>query len=421
MRILLVNPNRYRTPPVMPLGLEHLAEALRQNSSHEARILDLCFADDPSAALNAELERFEPQVAALTVRNIDTTLYNNNVFFLDEIKAMADLLKGHGVPVVLGGAGFSFSPRGVLEYLGAEWGISGPGDKALVHLLDLLETGPPPAGTILNGWQWGADPDLQIVRPVSGIDCRAYQAWGGIFGFETQKGCLANCSYCPEGSGRVIFRNPRRIVEELKGLCELGFTDYHLCDSEFNQDLRFCREFLETLIKSGLSISWALYMKTSPYDEELFRLLKRSGANLVTLSVPSGQDSLAHAAEIRALCAKHGIRLAVDFFSGFPGETADQVRSAIESLRRIRPETVGVNTFIRLIEGTTVTQEVLGSSEHRKYVLGELADNRYLLRPVFYNRITVESLREMIGEDPVFRIEGFERTTNYERLRSSGV
>ena len=199
-------------------------------------------------------------------------------------------------------------------------------------------------------------------------------------------------------------------------LASRGLNDLHLCDTEFNQDLSYCHRFLETLIAEGPSMQWVLYMKSSPYDEELFRLLKKSGARLITLSLPSGRDSLAHAGEISRLCKKHGIRLAVDFLCGFPGETVEAIRSAVETLRSIRPDTVGVSSVIRLYSGAGVTRKVSRSANHREKLSGELKDNPSFIRPVFYKNITLELLHEIIGEDPLFKIEGFERTSNYERL-----
>lgn len=418
MKILLVNPNRYRTPPVPPLALEYLSSGLR-GSGHQARLLDLCFADFPENVLDREMESFQPQVAGFTIRNIDTALYNNNVFFLDEIKALLERVKSHCIPVIAGGAGYSFSPRGVLEYLGATWGIWGSGEKALVRFLDTCEKNPPQEGEIIDGWEYAPDPDLEVTGRGTEIDYGRYVAEGGIIGFETQKGCLADCSFCPEGSGRMIYRRPQRVVDELRELAGRGFREFHLCDSEFNQNLDFCLEFLALLASQGPEISWALYMKPVPYDEELFRLLKRSGANLITLSLQVSPKELKHAREISRLCRKHGIRLAVDFLCGLPGETLEEVRGAIENLRSIRPDTVGVNSFVRLCPGTGVTREISGSDKHRKHVLGDLNGTPPFISPVFYNIIPVEALREMIGDDPLFRIEGFERSTNYQRLREA--
>jgi radical SAM superfamily enzyme YgiQ (UPF0313 family) len=238
MKILLVNPNRYRTPPVPPLALEYIQSALRE-SGHESRILDLCFSPDPRAALREEIARFRPGIAGVTVRNIDAVIFHNNEFFLEGIRDLTGVLKEEGIPVVLGGAGFSFSPREVLEYLGADWGITGPGEAALPLLLDRCAAGPLPRGAILNGWDHRPDPGRRVTGRGTEVDYPRYVAEGGLAGFETQKGCSGSCPYCAEAGCPVLQRDPGRVVEELDSLAALKITDFHLCDSEFNQDLGY--------------------------------------------------------------------------------------------------------------------------------------------------------------------------------------
>lgn len=414
MKILLINPNQYRTPPVPPLALEHLHSMLR-DSPHECRILDLCFSDDPISSLEEEIHNFNPRIAGLTIRNIDTCIYQNNIFFLDDIKKLVTCFKKHGIPVLLGGAGYSFAAEGILEYLGADWGIKGPAERAVGCFLDIFQKKPPPAGTILDGWKMGIDPDFRIHQN-DFINYERYVSERGVLGFETQKGCTENCSYCSEGKTRVIYRNPDCVVEELKEFAERGFTTFHLCDTEFNQNLGHCKSFLETLIQKGPEIKWVLYVKTYPYDDELFRLLKKSGADLITLSIPTGKNWLEHSGKICRLAKKHGIKLAIDLLVGFPGETIESVKSKIEALRKIKPDTIGVNSTIRLYPGLAVVRMIVGSSDYRKHLSGAVADNPYFIRPVFYNHISVDMLRKIIGDDPLFKIEGFERTSNYERL-----
>ncbi len=416
MKILLVNTNRYRTPPVAPLALEYLASALSR-TGHEYRILDLCFTEDPIAELAGEIADYRPDAAGLTIRNIDTVLASNNVFFLDDIKRYVDVLKAAGIPVILGGVGYSFVPGGILRYLGADYGIQGPGERALPKLLDALETGHVAAGTVLDGWREGIDPDEPIDRTAADINRARYVREGGLLGFETQKGCFSRCSYCAEGRAEVLFKHPDRVVNELAQLAGMGFTDFHLCDAEFNQHPDHCRAFLEQLIERNPGIRWALYMKSGPFDAELFRLLKRSGAHLVTLSLPTGPDSLESAREIRRHTLACGMHFAVDYLCGYPGDTSESVRRDIETLRYIAPDTVGVNSTLRLYSGLTVTDAILTDRSRRPFLYGAFEDNPDCIRPVFYSHITVDMLREFIGEDPRFHIEGFDRTSNYERLK----
>ena len=106
MKILLVNPNTFRNPPVPPLGLEYLEAALKA-AGHETRLLDLTFEEKPESTLQRSLEDFAPAAAGVTVRNVDTVIYRGNEFFLDGIRPLIDILRESGVKTVLGGAGFS--------------------------------------------------------------------------------------------------------------------------------------------------------------------------------------------------------------------------------------------------------------------------------------------------------------------------
>ncbi|MFH1071707.1 MAG: cobalamin-dependent protein [Candidatus Glassbacteria bacterium] len=416
MKILLVNTNRYTSPPVPPIGLEYLAAGL-ERAGHESRLLDLCFEADAAGVLAAAVDDFKPQVAGVTIRNIDTALCQNNVFFLDEIAEFVRLLESAGVPVIEGGAGFGFASRAVLDYTGASWGVEGPGEAALPRLLERLEQEEVPRGEIIDGWSCPPDPEMIISGRGRMVDYSKYLQNGGIAGFETQKGCFGECTYCAERCRRVIFRKTERVVDEIRALAVRGVADFHLCDAEFNQELSFCHRFAGDLANEGLEIGWTLYLKAVPADQRLFELLSASGAYLVTLSLPSGPDGLKRAGMMADAARENGIRLAVDYLCGFPGQSPDQVRRDLDELRTAEPDTVGLNCFIRLYPGLPLTRQILADESLRPGLTGSLTDNGSLLRPVFFSSITLEQLSDIVAGDPLFRIEGFDRKTNYERVK----
>ena len=89
------------------------------------------------------------------------------------------------------------------------------------------------------------------------LDYLSYIKKRALVGFETQKGCYESCTYCSEGNRRVIFKKPVEIVDELESLSMRGVKSYHLCDTEFNQDLAHCKAFLNELVDRRIGISWA--------------------------------------------------------------------------------------------------------------------------------------------------------------------
>jgi radical SAM superfamily enzyme YgiQ (UPF0313 family) len=292
--------------------------------------------------------------------------------------------------------------------------VNGPGERALPYLLDCMGNGGVAKGTILDGWKLGIGDSHGRASGV--IDYSRYTANRGLAGFETQKGCRGVCTYCAEANHPVIFKNTERVIDEIAELVNRGVTDFHLCDTEFNQDLEHSKAFLRALIGRKLSLKWALYLKTDPYDGELFSLIAESGAHLVTVSVPTGARSVENAGEICRLAKARGVKIAVDYLCGFPGQTAENVRVDLDAFREMAPGTVGINAYFRLFHCITVTRQIIGSPDHRRHMLGEIEGNPDMVHPVFYNHLSVETLRELIDGDPLFRIEGFERTSNYERL-----
>jgi radical SAM superfamily enzyme YgiQ (UPF0313 family) len=429
MRVLLINPNRYRCPPVLPLGLEYLLSSLRAHG-HDAKVLDLCFIDPLERALSevegALVDRYD--LVGVSIRNVDTVLFQNNEFFLPDIRRIVQLVEGRGLQVVLGGSGFSIAPDSVLRYMGASYGIVGPGESAILQLLEDLGKGSADY-RMLDGWRMGFDRELSHSRG-GDLDYPRYLAEGALVGFETQKGCLHRCSYCVEAGTTYRAKDPQEVVREIVLLARQGHDRFHLCDAEFNLDLCHCKSFLRALIGEGLDITWTLYMVPSNYDEELFSLLRDSHADLVTLSVCSDARERARAgytmddvADIIDLCKRYGIKLAVDLLCGFPSETIESVGAAIDFFKEHRPSSVGVNFHFRLYENTLLKEELVNVDDLARCIsfspesVEEVPQDLFpYLAPSFYVGVTMEEVLSMIDGDPLFRIEGLERTVNYQRV-----
>jgi len=419
VRILLVNPNRYAQPFVPPLGLEYLVAPLRR-AGHEPRLLDLCFATDPEAALAASLDETCPEVVGFTVRNIDTVLYHTNEFFLDQIAALAAIARKAGAPLIAGGSGIATMPDDVARYLGARHAVDGPGEAALPALLEDIAQGRPDVPTIIDGWAAPPDPSERH-RPGELLDYAPYLEAGARFGFETQKGCTGRCIFCTEADRPVLRRRPEVVADEIAALVERNATQLFCCDSEFNQALPHCKAFLRELIARELPIDWTLYMKIVPHDAEIFELLARSGCSSLTFSADTrslyGPEPVYTEADVISflnLANRAGIKLAADIVVGLPGEPADAPRRAIELFRRHRPSTVGINLHLRVYTRMELFAQLATAPELRRFL--EPAEPTDYVRPVFYQHLEEATIEDLIAGDPLFRIEGREPGVNYQRV-----
>jgi tRNA A37 methylthiotransferase MiaB len=364
----------------------------------------------------AALSAFDPQVVGFSIRNADTALYPDSVFFLPDVADLIDSARqACDARMLIGGSALLAGPREVAAFMGCDCAVFGPGENAVLAILAEVEKGRElPA--IFDGWQTGLAPDEAPERGVW-IDYSPYLKGRGIAGFETQLGCRGNCGYCIEAGLPWRPRSIAAVLAELRSLGLAGCTEMHLCDCEFNQDLDFCKSLLGRIAAEDLEFNWSLYMKPWPCDSELMNLIARTGGRAITLSVDS-HSLLSGVYDYRCLARffqaarAEGIRVCVDLLIGFPGEELSQLKGIIDFLKRERPHGVGVNSWIRLYNRARLTRKIL-SGRPRGRIIG---DDLSCLKPVFYNRLGADDCDSLIGGDPIFRIEGLERRSNYERL-----
>ncbi|MEW6570921.1 MAG: cobalamin-dependent protein [Nitrospirota bacterium] len=417
MKVLLINPNRYKSPPVPPIGLEYIAGFLeRESEGHDIEITDLCFSENPEKDIGDAVTSFKPEVVGITVRNVDSVLYHTNEFFLDEIRDIVrHIKKNYGLKVIIGGSSVLTNPQGVLNYLDADYAVVGPGESIINKLLN--EVSRSENEQIIFSGRFRTDTPCR--RNPFKTDYRTYFDKGGIAGFETHKGCSSSCVYCLEANSGVFFRNIDSVISEIRLLVERGFRHFHLCDSEFNEDLLYSIEFCTSLIKANLDIIWTAYMKPGEFNKKLLKLMKESGVYLITLTVDSYQKCPAYWSDIEkfVFTAKPlGLKVAVDFLTGFPYESEKHVLECLEILKRLQPDSVSVNTYIRLYKRLAITNIVMKDKRLKENLIGDIHDHT-LVKPVFYNSIGTEKLERMISAGyPFFRIEGLEKVVNYIRI-----
>lgn len=409
--VLFINPNKYLHPPVIPLGIEYLAYSLKK-SGVDVRILDLCFSEDPTGEIDNAFKTGMPDTVCLSIRNVDSVLYPDPEYFLPDIRGYINHIKSlTDAPVIIGGSALPADPQGILNYLGADIAVVGPGEKTLPHLIGNTHR-LRQKGQVIKG----EPPDSFRPQRAEVFDYAPYIRRKGIAGFETHKGCSSGCIYCTEAGTQVSFRNPGDVLQELRYLTDRGVNHLHLCDSEFNEDLDFSIEVLNRITSERLAIRWALYMKAGNFNRKLFELLGSSGAYLLTISADTFRRPPEYWKDIEemiSLARDCGIRTSIDLLAGFPYEDEDTLKKTLDFLLEAGPDEAVVNVFIRLYKNLAVTRMIENDMSLTKNLSG--AEHGSYLSPVFYNRIKIERLKELIGDEKLFRIAGEEKIVNYQK------
>ncbi|HUT53087.1 MAG TPA: radical SAM protein [bacterium] len=428
-RVLLINGNRMK-PPVGPLGLELVAEALGRRGI-ACSILDLSW-ENSAAAVGRAVEQSRPSIIGLTVRNLDDCYYASRAFLLPPLRNIVRAIKeATDAPVVLGGVGFSIAPEATLAYLGADYGLSGDGEESFPRLCEMIAAGKTPDGIegLVRPGEKAPPPAAIALKHVAApvrdtLDLPRYFRMGGQGNIETQRGCNKKCIYCadPLAKGRSIrFREPESVAEEIARLARQGVSAIHLCDPEFNLSRRHAEAVCRAIIRAGLSgkIKWYTYALPDPMDPDLASLMAASGCAGIDFSVDSASAAMLHALgrefgpdaleTCARACRQAGIVFMYDLLIGGPGETGKTMAQTVKRMKRLRPDRVGVSFGVRVFAGTALGAMVsaAGPMDQNPALHGAVRHNDALLKPVFFvsEKLGPDPetyLASLISDDPIF-------------------
>jgi radical SAM superfamily enzyme YgiQ (UPF0313 family) len=408
--VLLVNPNRMQ-PPVAPLALDYLADALAQHA-FKVDLLDLCFSADVARDVRSYFKVNEPLAVALTLRNTDDTYFASQDFFVPQYRELADLLKAEtDAPIIMGGSGFSIAPEEVLAYCGLDMGVFGEGELALPLVVEGIAAGgygdPVPGLVHRRNGRFHRNPhryvDLsRIPTPTRGwIDNRRYFTEGGMGGIETKRGCPKKCIYCadPVGKGdRLRLRSPQSVADEIEALAGMGVDHLHFCDSEFNIPEEHARSVCRELASRGLGdrVRWYTYASPVGFTSELAALCRAAGCAGINFGVDSGSDSILRRLgrdflvedieRTARACRAEGIASMFDLLLGGPGETRQTLEETVKAMKRIGPDRIGTSLGVRVVPQTRLAAMIReqGPVAENLGLHGTVVDNDGFLAPVFY-------------------------------------
>ncbi|MHB8869543.1 MAG: B12-binding domain-containing radical SAM protein [Thermoleophilia bacterium] len=432
LRVLLVQAPSVEGPHaeiVAPLGLAAVAAAAR-GRGHEVEVVDLNLETDPFPALAAALRRADPEVVGIGLRNIDP-LANRRHSYLPVFGAVLAVVGRElpGVPVVVGGAGFSMFPRAIMErYPAVDVGVFREGEETFpavldglgrVSVSDLAGT----SGTIVRVSEglvegppraWLSVAALDAVRTWLPELTAAYAgrtSYAPAAGVETKRGCPLNCSYCvyPALQGRRLrFRSPTTIVAEVEALHrEAGAEWVHFTDPVLNYPAAHFRDVCRGLLDRGLPVRWTGFFREdvlTPADAELAvragcaafqfsgdgtcdRSLSRLRKGLTLANVLAAAEA---AAGTDALSVYH-------FMANIPGtdtEIAAGAHHLVDRLHDIHSprENLGAIVFnnLRVYPGTRLAAELAAA--------GALQPEDHLLFPTYHDPPPFQHLRYELEE-----------------------
>jgi radical SAM superfamily enzyme YgiQ (UPF0313 family) len=399
MKILIISANKERQPyPVAPIGASYVAGALKREG-HYARILDLCFEENPEAAIRNVVSEFHPDTIGLSIRNIDNLTYGKSVNYMPAIKGVVETVKQTtSAVIVAGGSGFSIFPEETLRYLGLDTGIVGEGEQAFVRYVEACQ----------NGGSLDSISNLCRVRnghftinqihsssifsmpDRSFLDNTKYMELGGMGNIQTKRGCPFSCTYCtyPAIEGcELRVRDAAEVADELKDAYKWDGIDYFFfVDDIFNFPEEHAMAVCEEMIRCDIKVAWTCFATPFGMSREMAALMKMAGCKGVEFGTDAGSgktlaalgkrftpDDIAYASEC---CRSVDLPHAHYIIMGGPGEDTTTMEETFSLFERVKPTAVIALIGVRIYPNTPLRQLAVED--------GIIQGKDSLLNPAFY-------------------------------------
>jgi radical SAM superfamily enzyme YgiQ (UPF0313 family) len=167
----------------------------------------------------------------------------------------------------------------------------------------------------------------------------------------TSRGCPFNCGFCPSSaywgryrtqrSAESVFREMEDLIKSFPDLRRISFfDDEFLVDN--NRIIRLCN----LIIKSNLKIEWDCIGRLSSINEEIIRLMKKSGCTSINFGFESGSQKILdnigkevkieQVLKIIKMLDRNEMGWWGTFFIGYPGENSKTIKETIKFAKTIK-------------------------------------------------------------------------------------
>lgn len=410
-KILFISANQHTVPyPVYPIGLSYISTYLQEKlPNYESKIVDLNFSSIEE--LKTITKDYNPKYIGVSFRNVDDVNSYNREEFVTHYKNVIDNLRTvSDAKIIVGGAGFSIFPELMFKRINPDFGVYGEGEETILKLINKLDSNEDYTDLSRliykkNGQcvfnkneSYFSDLDLDFDKDL--IDF--YWEKSGMLNIQTKRGCPYNCIYCTypliEGS-KVRTLNTDKIVDTLKKLYYQKGIDYvFFTDSVFNISNEYNFELAEKIIASGIKIHWGGYFTFKNLDENLLKILKKSGLQHVefgteaiaekTLKTYGKNFAVKDVLEKSALCNKLDIDYAHFLITGGYGETDETVNETFENSKLIDNTVFFTFVGMRIYPGTKLQEHAIRE--------GVISKDDDLLEPKYYlsKDVNYDTLKE---------------------------
>lgn len=414
-------------PPLPPTDLMYLA-SIAESCEFEAIIRDYSQGGD----FEADLKEFQPNYL---VANIATPTFKSDMMAVQLAKEILPNI----CTIVKGAPFLTYNTNTIYENPFIDYVIMGEAELTLKDILD----GVPNCDILGICYRENFQPVKNDKRPfIEDLDILPFPARNLVDNsiykrpdngkvqavIKVARGCPFHCFFClatPVSGAKVRTRSPENIVAELKECVEkYNIKNFLFWSDIFNFNREWTLELCQKIIESGLKITWSSNTRADTMDDEMAKMMYKSGCRLVSIGVESGSQKMLDNIgkkitldDIRntvKILKKNKIKIYNYFVIGLPWETEETVEETIKFAIELDSNFISFYTATplpgtkyfayamlnKLVEGNldfrSAYYEPVVRSEHlskeRIFELHKQAIKRFYLRPKFILK-TLLSLR----------------------------
>lgn len=192
----------------------------------------------------------------------------------------------------------------------------------------------------------GISPDYSLLPDLTPYHSGVAQSHFALL--STSFGCPFKCTFCAYQGSKVVFRDPKEVVDDLERLVkDMGVTHLLLFDDLFMMKPANVEIFCNEIIRRGLNIKWIACTRADFLAPGLMNLMKKSGLIEMAIGIESGSPKVLEQTgkgivldDIRRsarLLHEHDILFYAMAIVGLPGETEKTVMETVDFLIDIDP------------------------------------------------------------------------------------
>lgn len=166
----------------------------------------------------------------------------------------------------------------------------------------------------------------------------------------TSRGCAFACGYCPymvTQKNRWRARSAKSVVDEMEFLVKNhGVRSIVIRDAMYTQSRSRTVAISEEILRRGLKFDWSCETRTDCVDEELLRLMVRSGLRAVHFGIESPVEAIVKKSgrpfiketqqeKIVRFCEKIGLNVAAFYILGYLDDTIQTMTRTIEYAKHL--------------------------------------------------------------------------------------